>query len=300
MPKLVKGFALFFVFALVFSFATTANAGDDPEGDWDSIWIEAVPYIPDSLIFQIKGTSDNTGNNKVIGVGIPFTITVSGGALVQVDTTVARTLAGSVMSGWSQKAVGTDSTGGPGGIDPTVSPVKFVIGGVDFTFNGIAADTGFLLGTIKMTTNAPCNVTIDTNHTNTLFGPTFTSALAVDYTPRWVPTPPFIFLEVKDIQKGTTAIPEQFGLVQNYPNPFNATTLIQFALPKTSHVKLEIFNVLGQRVNTLVDEELTAGYKQILWDGTDHRGISVASGIYFYRIKAGNLFTEMKKMVMLK
>jgi len=299
MPKLAKSLFLFLFLALVLGFASQSYAAPDPEGVPDSIWIE-VPNpgtYPDSVVFQIRLMTDNTGSNQIAAFGLPFLITVDNNGLVMLDTTVARTFNGSAASGFAIKSAGTDATGGA---DPTVSPVEFVVGGIDFG-GGLVANSNHLLASIKLNLNANANqITIDTFHTGTLSDPQFTTAFVVDYIPRWIPAPPFLFLEVKDVQKGTTAIPEQFGLDQNYPNPFNATTLIQFALPKSGHVKLEVFNVLGQKVNTLVDEELTAGYKQILWDGTDHRGISVASGIYFYRIKAGNLFTEMKKMVMLK
>jgi len=104
-------------------------------------------------------------------------------------------------------------------------------------------------------------------------------------------------LEVKEIN--TPAKPTVFSLAQNYPNPFNPKTMIRFALPKDSWVKLEVYNILGQKVKTLVDEKLTAGVKQVEWDGKDGKGLEVASGIYFYKIKADN-FSDVKKMVMLK
>jgi len=104
-------------------------------------------------------------------------------------------------------------------------------------------------------------------------------------------------LEVKEVSTPTK--PTVFSLSQNYPNPFNPKTIIRFALPKDSRVKLEVYNVLGQKVKTLVDEELTPGLKEVEWDGKDHNGFEVASGIYFYRIEA-NDFSDIKKMVMLK
>lgn len=94
-------------------------------------------------------------------------------------------------------------------------------------------------------------------------------------------------------------LPKEFDIRQNYPNPFNPTTVIQYALPKTSFVKITIYNVLGQRVRNLVDEEQGPGYKKIHWDGRDDAGVEVSSGVYFYRIKAGD-FVECKKMTLLK
>jgi hypothetical protein len=89
-------------------------------------------------------------------------------------------------------------------------------------------------------------------------------------------------------------LPTEYSLHQNYPNPFNPITEISFALPNAANVKLEIFNIMGQRVATLVDQHLEAGNHSVTWDGS-----RVASGIYFYRFDAGD-FVESKKMVLLK
>ncbi|EQB63012.1 MAG: hypothetical protein RBG1_1C00001G0591 [candidate division Zixibacteria bacterium RBG-1] len=107
-------------------------------------------------------------------------------------------------------------------------------------------------------------------------------------------------LDVKDDPKGNAAgLPKIFSLSQNYPNPFNAVTVISFALPKTGHVKLEVYNILGQKVKDLVDEVVTAGYKKVVWDGKNNGGNDVASGVYFYRIKTQE-FVEVMKMTLLK
>jgi len=102
---------------------------------------------------------------------------------------------------------------------------------------------------------------------------------------------------VRDVRRGV--IPGQYALSQNYPNPFNANTLISFALPKAGKVTLEVFNVLGQKVNTLVNEYMTAGYKIVNWDGRDAQGNNVASGIYFYRLLAED-FKQTKKMLLIE
>lgn len=104
-------------------------------------------------------------------------------------------------------------------------------------------------------------------------------------------------LEVKEVSTPNT--PRVFSLSQNYPNPFNPKTIIRFGLPKDSWVKLEVYNVLGQKVKTLVDEKLTPGLKEVEWDGVNDKGFEVASGIYFYKISADD-FSDIKKMVMLK
>jgi len=100
-------------------------------------------------------------------------------------------------------------------------------------------------------------------------------------------------------EKGVTILPESFELDQNYPNPFNPNTEIKFALPRRSDVSIAIYNILGRKIKTLVNENLSAGYKSITWDGTNNQGHSVSTGIYFYRIQAGE-FVDTKKMLLLK
>jgi hypothetical protein len=96
-----------------------------------------------------------------------------------------------------------------------------------------------------------------------------------------------------------TKTPAQYALMQNYPNPFNPTTQISFSLPRSGHVSLKIYNVAGQLVRTLANEEREAGTHTVSWNGTNDLGSSVASGVYFYKIEADN-FQSTKKMVLLK
>jgi hypothetical protein len=93
--------------------------------------------------------------------------------------------------------------------------------------------------------------------------------------------------------------PSEFALRQNYPNPFNPATVIEYALPKISQVKIDIYNILGQKVRNLVDELQEPGYKTIQWDAKDGNGVEVSSGVYFFRIEAGD-FVDCKKMTLLK
>jgi len=89
-------------------------------------------------------------------------------------------------------------------------------------------------------------------------------------------------------------VPDEYGLSQNYPNPFNPTSEIKFSLPEAIFVRLEVYNIMGQLVTTLVDRQMEAGAHSVTWDGRE-----AASGIYLYRLRAGD-FTETKKMVLLK
>lgn len=94
-------------------------------------------------------------------------------------------------------------------------------------------------------------------------------------------------------------LPESYSLSQNYPNPFNPTTTIEFKVASASRVSVGIFNVLGQRVRTLIDEDLAAGAYATDWDGNDDSGRKLASGVYLYRLQAGE-FSETRKMTLLK
>ncbi len=112
------------------------------------------------------------------------------------------------------------------------------------------------------------------------------------------------------VKAGGGRLPTQFALEQNYPNPFNSTTLIRYAIPQatgerskgkgvsnTSYlipITLEVYNIVGEKVATLVDEKQAPGYRQVKWDARD-----IASGIYFYRLTGGG-FTSVHKMVLLK
>jgi flagellar hook assembly protein FlgD len=98
---------------------------------------------------------------------------------------------------------------------------------------------------------------------------------------------------------GESQIPKAFFLSQNYPNPFNPSTSISFGLPKSSSVKLEVFNLLGQRVKVLVNGVLDAGYKTIIWDGKDETGTSVSSGVYLNKLTSKD-FQKSQKMLLLK
>ena len=95
-------------------------------------------------------------------------------------------------------------------------------------------------------------------------------------------------------------VPDDFELAQNYPNPFNPTTTIEFAIPEDSQVVLNVYNIQGQLVATLIDGMTNAGYHSVAWDGRDMFGSVVSSGVYFYRVSGENGWTNVKKMILLK
>jgi hypothetical protein len=94
-------------------------------------------------------------------------------------------------------------------------------------------------------------------------------------------------------------VPGESSLFDNYPNPFNPETRISYSIVHPCYVRLAIFNVLGQRIRILVDQDQPTGSKQVVWDGKDENGNEVASGIYFYKLEAGE-FNQTKKMVLIR
>jgi hypothetical protein len=103
----------------------------------------------------------------------------------------------------------------------------------------------------------------------------------------WVLTGSFLEGDLADL-------PSEFALLGNYPNPFNASTVISYELPTETHVKLEVYNISGQKVATVVDGQQEAGYRSVLWDAS-----GTSSGIYLYKLTAGD-YTEIKTMTLLR
>jgi hypothetical protein len=104
-----------------------------------------------------------------------------------------------------------------------------------------------------------------------------------------------VVLGALDIQ----STPTEFSLLQNFPNPFNPETTIKYNLAEGADVHLRIYNIVGQVIRTLVAERQSAGRYQVRWEGTDDRGMTVSSGIYFYQISAGK-FQDVKRLMLLK
>jgi len=96
-------------------------------------------------------------------------------------------------------------------------------------------------------------------------------------------------------------LPKAFALSRNMPNPFNPSTTISYTVPENENIRvtLEVFNMRGMRLRKLVDEERGPGVYSVIWDGTDEKGARVSSGVYFYRLRAGD-FVKVRKMVLIK
>ena len=107
---------------------------------------------------------------------------------------------------------------------------------------------------------------------------------------------PVVSLGALDVQ----STPTEFALHQNYPNPFNPQTNIPYDLAESGDVVLRIYNLLGQEVRTLVRERRQAGRYTVQWSGTDDRGVSVSSGIYFYQVSVAGQFQDARRLMLLK
>jgi flagellar hook assembly protein FlgD len=94
-------------------------------------------------------------------------------------------------------------------------------------------------------------------------------------------------------------IPEVFALHQNYPNPFNPITQIKYDLPEDAIVSINIYDLMGRSIKSLVNSNQSAGYRSIQWNATNNLGEPVSAGMYIYMIQAGQ-FRQTKKMVLLK
>ena len=94
-------------------------------------------------------------------------------------------------------------------------------------------------------------------------------------------------------------IPEVFSLAQNYPNPFNPVTKIGYGLPKSANVRVDVYNLMGENVATLVNKKQNPGYYFITWDSKNNMGIPVSAGVYIYQIRAGD-YVKSRKLILLK
>ena len=107
-----------------------------------------------------------------------------------------------------------------------------------------------------------------------------------------------VTLEYVELADGIQ-IPSKYSLYQNHPNPFNPTTTLHYDLPEDGMVNISIFDMMGRKITTLVNNHQTAGYKSIQWNATNNTGQSVSAGVYLYHLHVGD-FHQTNKMILLK
>ena len=110
------------------------------------------------------------------------------------------------------------------------------------------------------------------------------------------PYAPFV---ITGVEEQDEAIPHRYALYQNYPNPFNSQTKIGFDLPESAWVRLSIYNILGQKIRTLVNEKKKIGHHIMFWDGKNGNNQVVGSGVYLFQFQANN-YSRTNKAVFLK
>jgi hypothetical protein len=149
-------------------------------------------------------------------------------------------------------------------------------------------------GTIPPGENFDIAITLDFSDSSFVEDTLYQGAVTIQNNSAYNPTIPISVGLLSGIENGDTKLPGEFSLSQNYPNPFNSTTLIKFTMPRASQVKLEVFNILGQKVATLLNGRLETGYYTIPWNAD-----GVSSGIYFLRATSDK-FSDVKVMSLLK
>jgi hypothetical protein len=160
-------------------------------------------------------------------------------------------------------------------------------------------------GNFELTNLSPGNykIVVDKEGYNSLNTPVYSVGVENNFTESNAQ------ITVQNIALGVdgkdNSIPNKYSIDQNFPNPFNPTTGITFSLPKISKVTVAVYNILGQQVATLINSELGVGDHKVVWNGVDASGMSVGSGVYFYKISANSLdntskFSSVKKMLLIK
>jgi hypothetical protein len=149
-------------------------------------------------------------------------------------------------------------------------------------------------GSVAAGGNTPLTITCDLSNANLANDTTFMGTVVISNNSATTPQIPVTLRALTSGIDDITILPNNYSLFQNYPNPFNSQTLINFALPKESQVDLSVYNILGQKVATLVSGKLEAGFHQVKWDASN-----VATGVYYYKIIAGD-YTKIQQMTLLK
>jgi len=196
---------------------------------------------------------------------------------------------------------------------PRVQMITSAVNGMIFTIGGISEFTGTATFYAKVEVYDPATDTWDDNFTampTPRYGLTDGVVNGKIYAiggnePGFIASSKVeeLTFSIVSVEDNVSIGPVSFALHQNYPNPFNPATTIRFAIPERlteeARVQLKIYNLLGELVRTLVDEQKFSGQYTVEWDGKNHRSEPVASGIYIYRLTAGE-FKQTRRMLLLK
>jgi hypothetical protein len=249
-----------------------------PNGDYIILAVPAGPYVP--TFYSTSGPAYRWKDASVV--------TVNGNAVTGIDIYLKRLV---------NSQTGFTSIKGS-----TVSGASKVEGAIVFAFlNGELAGYGITNGqgayTISGLTPARYSVTADKLGYEPPVAVAASPGYNSDGTPAAATTNLIMQKSVIMTVGNPETAPASYALAQNYPNPFNPTTQLAFSLPKNDIVEISIYNILGQKIVTLVGGPLAAGEHQITWDAKDARGLSVPTGIYIYQLKASDYIATRKMML---
>jgi len=284
------------------------------------------------VVFWMTGDSNSTSPTTA-GVSAMQSYLDAGGHLFLTGQDIAENISERADAGFLADYLGIEFTGNEK--YPLMSGVSGDVIGDGLTMNGGSTDgaknqkspdqLGLASGTIASALAVPCytyywqsgltaGVHVDNNYRVVFFGFGFEAisnySVAQGFNTREQVLQPIINWLDPDLATGVfddpgsdftgAGVPRGYDLAQNYPNPFNAATVIPFTLTGAQHVRLDVFDILGRRVQTLKDEQLEPGVYQVTWNGTDRHGESVSSGVYFYRLTIAGKSALAKQMVLLK
>ncbi len=273
-------------------FGITTWVGNTAQGTWTSLPDSVLDALLDGGIYlnvhslkypkgEIRGQLERTD-------GTPFAISLSSNQSVPPDYTSGT------GTGWAV----LDTTGTTVTYDITVASLSSMLTAAHFHI-GTAGENGIIaqgLTYSDSTASGEWSPVPDSLLTNLLNGGIYANFHTVDYPKGEIRGQLMLdngFLTaIKTVSND--APPSRFELAQNYPNPFNPSTVISFSLPSKENVQLEVYNILGQRVASLLSANLNAGIHVVRFDGSRY-----ASGVYFYMLRAGNNM-QVKKMLLLK
>ncbi|MFZ1683506.1 MAG: FlgD immunoglobulin-like domain containing protein [Candidatus Zixiibacteriota bacterium] len=266
-----------------------------PEFKAGKLNVRPDPTRPDSIwIAQIQA---NVGSNAIVDVSLYNASNVHEVSLALTWNSARLTLDSVSYAGTRCESAPTKGLNKSNGNRQLLATMTFDAGSPLTPGTGVAARLYF---TIDI--NAPESTVVIDSTSFLGTQSTYLMLTPADGSIAFAPVfrPGAVFLKLgTDVDDGGAGLPHDFALTQNYPNPFNPTTQIEFSLPKASSVRLDVYNILGNLVRTIVDQPYSAGIHQVTFDGRNSAGTPVASGLYFYRLTAGQ-FVQTKKMVLLK
>jgi len=252
-------------------------------------------YYHDSRTQMIYTASEINSNGGAAGdiARIGFNVEssapqVMNGFSIKLQHTTASTLSGFVSTGWTTVFSGTYSVPGTGWQYIDLQNSFYYNGSQNLLIEICFDNTSYTTSSNVFGTSAP-NMTWH-YHLDGSSGCTMTGGTTQAVRPNIC----FRVNLLVGYNSISNQVPGEFSLEQNYPNPFNPSTSIRFGIPKQNHVKLIVYDILGREVKTLVNELRKPGIYEAVFDGTNF-----ASGVYFYRIEAGD-YTNVKKMVLIK